>query len=44
MEISNFNNKNSIDGFTLVELIVVVIGLATLARFSWHQEMIGTNH
>ena len=31
MKISNSNNSNNNQGFTLIELIVVVLGLATLA-------------
>ena len=34
MKISNLNDENDNSGFTLVELVVVVVGLATLASFS----------
>ena len=34
MKISKFNNKNNYKGFTIVELVVVLAGLAALASFS----------
>ncbi len=34
MQISNFNKENNYKGFTIVELVVVLAGLAALASFS----------
>ena len=34
MQISKFNNENNYRGFTIVELVVVLAGLAALASFS----------